>query len=261
MDIDFIKYSGNGNDFVLIDKRQANISLSLKRIIQICDRRFGIGGDGVILVDVPNNQENNFSIRIYNCDGSEAVMCGNAARIAVAYEAQRTNKSDFLFETKNSIYKGQFENEESIIKMSELFDIDKYDISDLGVLGGLYLNTGVPHTVIETKNLESFDLLTEGEKIRNDKRFEGGTNVCFFEVIKKGEINFRVYERGIEGETFCCGTGVMATAVTCKELFNWNGEILVHCLGGEVKAQVDSNLKNLLYKGAVIKCFEGKLKV
>jgi diaminopimelate epimerase len=206
-------------------------------------------------------KNNDFSVRIINCDGSEALMCGNAARIAVAYESSLTSLTQFKFETLNSIYSGEFINNESIIYMSELFDVDKYDISDLGVLGGLYLNTGVPHTVIETKNIEAMDLVKEGQKIRYDERFDGGTNVCFFEVIKKNEIKFRVYERGIEGETHCCGTGVIATAITCKKIFNWSGEILVHCLGGEVHALIENNYKDLVYRGKVDLCFRGQLNL
>lgn len=259
MNIGFIKYSGHGNDFILIDQRDTPIDMTQDQIIRACDRRFGIGADGIIFMDRPSSHDTDFSLRIINCDGSEASMCGNAARIAVAYESSITNKSAFKFETLNSVYKGEFNNNESVIYMSELFDVDKYDISDLGVLGGLYLNTGVPHTVIETKDLESLDLVKEGQKIRHDKRFDGGTNVCFFEVIKKNEIKFRVYERGIEGETHCCGTGVIATAITCKKIFNWDGEIKVHCLGGEVYASIDSEYENLIYRGEVDLCFRGQL--
>lgn len=261
MKVNFKKYSGHGNDFILLDRRIEDYNLSNNQIIKLCDRRFGIGADGIIFMSTPKDNSHDFSIRIINCDASEAIMCGNAARIAVAYEASLTRKEEFIFETKNSIYNGTYKNDESIIRMSELYDVDKYDISDLGVLGGMYLNTGVPHTVIETKNIEQMDLLTEGEKVRYDERFDGGTNVCFFEVVQKNEIKFRVYERGIEGETHCCGTGVMATAITCKKLFNWEGEILVHCLGGEVKAFVSENLKEMIYTGKVEMCFAGVMSL
>ncbi len=261
MKVEFKKYSGHGNDFILLDKRKIDHNLNDQQIIKLCDRRFGVGADGIIFMSQAENKEHDFGLRIINCDASEALMCGNAARIAVAYEASITNKEDFVFETKNSIYEGTFKNNESVIKMSELFDVDKYDISDLGVLGGMYLNTGVPHTVIETKNIEQMDLVAEGEKIRYDERFGGGTNVCFFEVVKKNEIKFRVFERGIEGETHCCGTGVIATAITCKKLFNWMGEILVHCLGGEVKAFIGNDFKEMIYTGKVEMCFDGVIKL
>lgn len=259
--IKFSKYSGHGNDFILIDKRLHPVELSKKQIIAACDRRFGVGADGIIFVDNAISAERHFRISIINCDGSEADMCGNAARIAVAYEANLTLRSKFFFETLNGQYIGEFINNEAVIYMSEIFDIDKYDISDLGILAGMYLNTGVPHTVIEVKNIESLDIVTEGQKIRYDQRFENGTNVCFFEVVQKNEIKFRVYERGVEGETHCCGTGVIASAITCKKLFNWQGELLVHCLGGEVYAIVDDKFKEVTYRGRVDLCFKGELSL
>lgn len=259
MKIDFTKYSGHGNDFVLIDLRDSDIELSKDSIISICNRRFGVGADGIIFISL--SSQSDFSMRIKNCDGSEADMCGNAARIAVYHEYLKTKKSSFKFQTLNSRYEGKFEGGESCIKMSELYDVNKYDISDLGFLSGMYLNTGVPHTVVETKNIEELDLINEGLKIRHDSRFTNGTNVCFFEVIKKNEIKFRVYERGVEGETHCCGTGIVATAVTCKKLLNWDGEILVHCLGGEVKVSVSHDLKEILYKGKVDLSFKGSFEL
>jgi diaminopimelate epimerase len=258
MKIKFRKYSGHGNDFIVIDQRIERFDLTADSFIKLSSRRFGIGGDGVIIID-HSFKDKDYSLRIYNMDGSEALMCGNAARISVAYNAEVMNKTSFEFDTKNSIYSGKFENGEAIIKMSELFDIDKYDISDLSVLGAMYLNTGVPHAVIQITDIENFDLETKGSLIRHDERFDGGTNVCFFEVVKSHEIKFRVFERGIEGETHCCGTGIIATAVTCKELFNWSGEIKVHCLGGEVRAIINEDLSDLQFAGKVDLCFEGTI--
>lgn len=257
MKFQFIKYSGHGNDFILIDKRVENIQFTPNLAKAICSRHFGVGGDGVILIDHAKG-DHDFSMRIWNTDGSVADMCGNAARVSVAYNHKITGKNEFSFETLNSIYQGQFKNNESIIKMSEVFDVDAIDISDIAHLGGMYLNTGVPHTVIQVKEIESLDFMARGLAIRHDQRFDGGTNVCFFEVVDSHEIKFRVFERGIEGETKCCGTGIVATAITCKELFNWTGELLVHCLGGEVKVNLNDDLSEIFYSGSVKLCFEGQ---
>ncbi|MCT4642186.1 MAG: diaminopimelate epimerase [Bacteriovoracaceae bacterium] len=260
MKLHFVKYSGHGNDFILVDKRTQRVDLTLDQIQKICDRRFGIGADGIIYID-HSRKGNDYDLRIWNLDGSEAIMCGNAARISVAYNYSLTKKTSFKFDTKNSVYNGDFKNDEAIIKMSELFDIDKYDISDLTVLGGMYLNTGVPHAVIQVADVENLNLVLEGAKVRHDERFDGGTNVCFFEVVGSKEIKFRVFERGVEGETLCCGTGVIASAITCKELFNWDGKIIVHSAGGTLSANIDKELSNILLCGKVEKCFEGTYEI
>jgi diaminopimelate epimerase len=258
--IKFKKYSAHGNDFILIDQRVNRVELNEKLVQKLCHRNLGIGGDGIILIDEAKG-DHDFSMSIWNCDGSVADMCGNAARISVAYSHLITQKTQFTFKTLNSVYEGYFKDGEAIIKMSEVFDLDAIDITDLAPLGGMYLNTGVAHTVIQVKDIESLNINSRGLLIRHDERFEGGTNVCFFEPIRSGEIKFRVFEKGVEGETMCCGTGIVATAITCKELFNWTGEILVHCLGGEVKVSLNDDLSRILYQGRVDLVFEGEFKI
>jgi len=123
----------------------------------------------------------------------------------------------------------------------------------------LYLNTGVPHSVIAVEHLDEFDVSKMGAKIRNSFSYNNGTNVCFFEVeeVEKQQVKARFFERGVEGETLCCGTGVMAIAVACNQFYAWSGKIIVNTRGGKLNAGVDKGLKNLYYQGEVKLIYQG----
>lgn len=260
----FYKYSGSGNDFVLLNNLDASFRLRPSLIKEWCKRREGIGADGVILVE--SSKSHDYAIRIWNADGSEAEMCGNAARSCVhfVHHVLKFGKEKYYFETMNGVYEGRpLEGDFVQVKMTELYDMGKIEVSDFSTKGALYLNTGVPHTVVQVNNVEGINVVSLGKVIRNDVRFPNGTNVDFFEVVDKDKqiIKLRVYERGVEDETLCCGTGVMATAVTCKKLFGWNGEITVHAKGGCLSAVVDEDLKDLYFQGEVKLVFTGELDV
>lgn len=259
--IPFTKYSGSGNDFIIFDNRNESIELTSNEIIQLCKRKEGIGADGVVYFNKPK-KENDFSIRIINADGTEAEMCGNASRSVVHFAYHRLKLKDsprFIFDTMNSVYEGAICDNEVKIKMTELYDVDAIDISDLSTKASLFLNTGVPHAVLQVSEVDEVNIEELGSAIRFDKRFPNGTNVCFFQIKdqKKQSIKLRVFERGVEAETLCCGTGIMATAITCSKKFNWIGEVNVSARGGELKAIVDKDLKNLFFQGSVEFIYEG----
>lgn len=258
----FYKYSGSGNDFILLDQMETSFKVKISDIKNWCQRREGIGADGVIVISPSKDRD--YELRIWNADGSEAEMCGNAARSSIHYMAKhRKNIKDlYQFETMNGLYEGSLVDGDVVkVRMTELYDVNKISVDDLGRKGSLYLNTGVPHTVIQVNNVEDVNIQSLGRTIRNDVRFQNGTNVDFFEVMNEKEqrIKLRIYERGVEDETLCCGTGVMATAVACAKFFNWSGEIKVHTRGGELCALVDESLENLYFQGAVSSVFSGDL--
>jgi diaminopimelate epimerase len=259
----FYKYSGSGNDFIFIDNRQEVFRARPSVIVELCKRKEGIGADGVILIG--NSKKHDFEMRIFNADGSEAEMCGNGARCSVHfayYFLKLKDEKHFIFETMNGVYEGEVVAKDEVkIKMTELYDVDSVNINDLSGKRALYLNTGVPHAVIQVSSVEDVNIKAIGSAIRNDVRFPNGTNVDFFEVLnaKDQTIKLRVYERGVEDETLCCGTGVMATAISCAKFFNWSGTVNVYAKGGYLKAIVDTDLKNLFFQGEVKMLFQGEI--
>lgn len=261
--MEFFKYSGSGNDFIFLDNRQGKIKLIPSKIKQWCSRREGIGADGVVLFEL--SQAADFGLRIFNADGSEAEMCGNATRCGVHFARQVLNLSAanrFQIEMMNGVYHGEMIEDDLIrIKMTELYDEGAINISDLGGKNNLYLNTGVPHAVVQVASVEDVNVKRLGEAIRHDVRFPAGTNVDFFEVIDplKKTIKLRVYERGVEDETLCCGTGIMATAIACNRFFNWQGEITVFAKGGTLQAIVDKS--QFFFQGRVQLVYKGFLSV
>ena len=261
--MEFYKYSGSGNDFIFIDNRDGKFRVKSKDIINWCKRREGIGADGVITIGT--SEKYDFEMRIFNADGSEAEMCGNGARCSVHfayYHLKIKPTKHYKFETMNGVYEGEVVSEDEVkVKMTELYDVDSISVSDLSSKKAMYLNTGVPHTVVQVSSVEDVNVKRLGSAIRNDVRFTSGTNVDFFEVVDESNqaIKLRVYERGVEDETLCCGTGVMATAVSCAKFFNWNGTIQVYAKGGHLKAIVDPDFKELYFQGNVSMLFKGEI--
>lgn len=259
--MEFFKYSGSGNDFLLFDNRDESVKMTPSLVKDLCTRRQGVGADGVILLN-KSKENNDFSLRIWNADGSEAEMCGNASRSIVHYAyhiAKIKTDTHFIFDTMNGTYEGHIVGKEVKIKMTELYDVEAINVSDFGQKVGMYLNTGVPHCVLQVSSVEAVNVESLGSVIRRDVRFPAGTNVDFFEVVDNENqvLKLRVYERGVEAETLCCGTGIMATAVTCAKKLGWTGEIKVHAKGGLLKAIVNKELNDLYFQGEVKMVFKG----
>lgn len=244
--IPFYKYQGTGNDFIIIDNRDAIFPKENREWIEeICNRRFGIGADGLMLVE--NSTLGDFKMVYYNSNGKIGSMCGNGGRCIVAF-------ANFLgifqhkttFEAIGKMYEAKIENGLVSLKMNDVEDIqsnpDHY-----------FLDTGSPHHVTFEKEISNIDVFTVGKKIRyGNPYFETGTNVNFVEQINGNTFKVRTYERGVENETLSCGTGVTAVAIA-SHLSNRSksDHIKLQTLGGEL--EVSFTVENSIYKKIILK--------
>ncbi len=207
MEIQFSKYQGTGNDFVIIDNRDGSIALSNTQIAFLCDRRFGVGSDGLIMLGTAN--EYDFSMAYYNADGTEGSMCGNGARCLVQFAHDHgIVKEKYFFIAIDGPHEATIEKNGWIhLKMS---DVNAVEVGDHFFV----TNTGSPHYVQLINGVEKFDVFTAGKAIRYNERFKAeGVNVNFIE-FHNDHLFVRTYERGVENETYSCGTGVTASAIT-----------------------------------------------
>ncbi len=211
----FWKYCAAGNDFILLDHRPSN--LDLIDIAKLCDRRFGIGADGLLIVD-QSTESLDFKMTYFNADGGEVEMCGNGARSCAHWYYLQTKKTQMEFVTnKGSIYQAKYISEgKAEVSMDELSDEEMIKTNDFYPhLESIYMNTGVPHTVVllnKEDDLEDFRWMADAPNLRADKRFSKGCNINFIQLVNTNEINLRTFERGVEAETLACGTGAVAAA-------------------------------------------------
>jgi len=237
MSLEFWKMNGAGNDFIVIDNRDRKISLSQDEIARLCHRHRGIGADGLLAVE-PARGDADFSMRYYNADGGEAEMCGNGAR-CFARMAQRLrddSSEELSFETLAGVVRASFDGADVRIGLSVPVDLQMgVSLDILGVPWDVHsINTGVPHTVVVTRDLEDFDLEGIGRAIRRHPRFApAGTNANALQQIGPSEIRIRTYERGVEGETLACGTGMVAAAIIHHELTGCPSPVTVWVQGGD----------------------------
>lgn len=222
----FTKIAASGNDFILIDNRKHIFPVKNKRFIQsLCAFHKGIGADGILLLE--KSRIANFKMRIFNPDGSEPDMCGNGARCISLYAwEQRLIPKKFAIETLAGIIKAQIEPKDCV-------KIYLNKPKNIKLSKKIYtINTGVPHAIIYVPNIDKIDVEKIGRKIRWAKAYQpSGTNVDFFQILGKNRISVRTYERGVEGETLACGTGVTASAII---------SVLIHKLKSPVYAETKS---------------------
>jgi len=235
--IHFNKMNGAGNDFVVIDNRDLKTNLSKEQIEALCDRHRGIGADGLLAVE-PAESGADYKFRYYNADGGEAEMCGNGARCFGKFTARLDgdDRSEVSFETIAGTLSAEILGDNVRIAMSDPFDLDmKADCDIEGLNSDIQvLNTGVPHAVAFVKDLADLNVVKFGAAIRYDARFApNGTNANFAEVISEDHIAIRTYERGVEGETLACGTGMTACALIHHLLTDAPSPIKVDVAGGD----------------------------
>jgi len=243
MRIEFEKMNGAGNDFIMIDNRDGLIQLAHTHIRQLCDRRRGIGADGVILLE-PEPQAD-FRMRYYNRDGGEAEMCGNGARCVARFAAslglggRKDGKVVLRFATTPGLMGATVDEGHVTIEMTNATSFEKsvsLVVADRSEIVHV-INTGVPHVVIETPDVNTIaddEILERGRRIRYHERFEPqGTNVNFVSVSPERAVEIRTYERGVEGETFACGTGAVAGAVVTAQLATTSSPVKMITRGGE----------------------------
>jgi len=205
MIIEFYKYQGTGNDFILIDDRENEFNIDDMGLISaLCERRMGIGGDGLILLR--EHETLDFEMIYFNADGKQSSMCGNGGRCIIAFaNLLEMVKTKTTFMAIDGEHKGKITEEAIALQMQDVSKIE-------GVGDGLVIDTGSPHYIEMVDDLEHLDVNKEGRRIRNSKEFKKeGINVNF--VLDAAQLQMRTYERGVEGETLSCGTGVVATAI------------------------------------------------
>ena len=251
--IEFFKYQGTGNDFVMIDNRDLIFPKEREIIENLCDRRFGIGGDGLILLE--NDPSADFKMVYYNSDGNESTMCGNGGRCLVAFAHFLDIFEDrTVFNAIDGLHEAEIHN--GIVKL-KMIDVDGIKNID----ADFELNTGSPHFVTFVEMLKDYKVFEKGNKIRNSTSYcEQGINVNFVEKIAENEIFIRTYERGVEDETFSCGTGATAAALVFlkdKKL----SSVKVKVLGGNLKVYAEKDgegFKNIWLEGPAKQVFKGK---
>src|SRR5690606_16077674 len=226
----FYKYQGTGNDFVMIDNRLQTFSKKdAKRISFLCDRRFGIGADGLILLE--NHPDFDFKMVYYNADGNESSMCGNGGRCLVAFAKQLGVISEnAIFEAIDGVHHATIKGDIIRLQMQDVLAIEKHS-------NHVFLNTGSPHHVQFEDHIEDFDIKTKGATIRYGEPYnETGSNVNFVKKINHQVFAVRTYERGVEDETLSCGTGVTAVALAMHALNETDENLLtLQVQGGELQ--------------------------
>lgn len=266
--LEFYKYEGTGNDFVMIDNRDLNFRKDTELIKNLCDRRFGIGGDGLILLENDSEdpshlhkescQSADFRMVYYNSDGNESTMCGNGGRCIVAFaHFLDVFEEKCTFNAIDGLHEAEVSNGIVKLKMIDVKNITKD--GDASVM-----NTGSPHYVKYVEDLEDFEVYQRGSEIRNSETYRReGINVNFVEKINDGELFVRTYERGVEDETYSCGTGVTAAALTYLQNQDAHS-VKIKVLGGNLKVYAEKdgeNFKNIWLEGPAKQVFKGKINI
>ena len=254
----FYKYQGTGNDFVIVDNRLQFIDKNdTKRIATICDRRFGIGADGFILLE--NDENVDFKMVYYNADGNESTMCGNGGRCIVAFAKFLNiidNETEFI--AVDGLHKAKIEDGLVHLQMQDVSEIESFE-------NHIFLDTGSPHHVELVSELKNFDVKSNGSKIRYAEPYnEAGSNVNFVEQLSIENFAVRTYERGVEDETLSCGTGVTAVALAMHKSGKTKADkISLQTQGGQLKVTFNFNDKaynNIWLIGPAQQVFKGEIE-
>ena len=260
MQLEFYKYQGTGNDFVMVDNRteffpKENIDL----IAHLCDRRFGIGGDGLILLE--NDTETDFKMVYYNSDGNQSSMCGNGGRCLVAF-AKNLNiiENSTTFIATDGLHHATISND-------GLVALQMIDVTDVQVHPNyVFMNTGSPHHVAIVDDLENYNIKENGARIRyGDLYGKTGSNVNFVKQIDWNTFSLRTYERGVEDETLSCGTGATAVAIAMNVLGNTDASsINLNVEGGKLIVsfdRYDNIFTQVTLKGPAEFVFKGTIEI
>lgn len=258
MQLEFYKYHGAGNDFVLVDNRAKNIALTTEQIAFLCNRHTGIGADGLMLLEEADGYD--FRMVYYNSDGNESTMCGNGGRCITAFARQLgmiEDKASFVAidGPHTSFYTADGNISLHMQDVTEVNHFNSYSI----------LNTGSPHYVLWVDDVKNKDVVHEGRAIRNQPEFQPkGINVNFTQKMPDG-LWIRTYERGVEDETLSCGTGVTAGAIaaTCNETGTFSTRI--YTPGGQLQVSFTKDsagtAKDVILTGPAVFVFEGKIVI
>jgi diaminopimelate epimerase len=216
--IPYWKYEGAGNDFVALDARDGLPELETALIREVCDRRLGIGADGVLVIEPAAESGIHFRMVYYNADGSRGEMCGNGARCIAAFALLRgAAPASMRFLTDAGTYSAQVREDAISVAFPDIREtvVEKRAITEGRAWEGDYLPVGVPHFVTWVNDLDRVDVARIGRALRHHEAFAPrGTNVNFAQILGPASLRLRTYERGVEAETLACGTGSVATALT-----------------------------------------------
>ncbi|MCA0133049.1 diaminopimelate epimerase [Winogradskyella alexanderae] len=253
----FYKYQGTGNDFIIIDNRLQIVNKNdTKRIEELCDRRFGIGADGFILLE--NDEFSDFKMVYYNADGKESSMCGNGGRCIVAF-ANYLGIIDKVtkFSAIDGLHNASIDNGFVSLQMGNVEGVKVFE-------DHTFLDTGSPHHVEMVSEIKNLDVKTKGSEIRYGASYGAeGSNVNFVEPISDNLFSVRTYERGVEDETFSCGTGVTAVALAMHANNKTKtNTVFLDTLGGKLQVNFkpsETGYKDVWLIGPAVQVFKGEL--
>jgi len=270
MIFDFVKMNGAGNDFVLFDNRSHAIALTTEQIVRLCDRHRGVGADGVIGLVPCKSGRADWAWEFWNSDGSVAEMCGNGARCFARYIQRMTGHTALTsFETVAGVISAEFRGELVSVNLTapqaERLNL-KVLLKSAGETVIHSLNTGVPHAVIYVPDADQAMLSTVGPEVRRHAEFgPRGTNVNFVQVLGPDSIRVRTFERGVEGETLACGTGVTAAALVSSRVHGFASPVKVRVQGGddlEVSfTETNGVFSDVRLCGPADFCFYGRIEI
>ena len=259
MKLTFYKYQGTGNDFVMVDNRDLKISKNDTKLIgQLCDRKFGIGADGLILLENSEDPEDDFKMIYFNADGNESSMCGNGGRCLVAFaKFLKIIENSARFTAIDGVHEATINNGIVSLKMQDVKRVSSNE-------NFLFLDTGSPHHVTFSENIGLKDIKKEGAAIRYSDRYgQAGTNVNFVEAVSPNSFSVRTYERGVEDETLSCGTGVTAVAIAAFESGRTDArEVKLITPGGELSVRFNKSsdgYSDIWLSGPASQVFKGEI--
>lgn len=258
MMVNFSKYHGTGNDFILINGFHQELpELTPPLVAHWCHRHFGVGADGLIVLK-PGSFQSDFHMDYYNADGNPGSMCGNGGRCAARFAADEgiVSHSDMRFSAFDGMHQARLGDQGLVeLKMAPAGQIRSLSNTDW------FTDTGSPHVVRLVSDPDSVPVFTEGRKIRYSPEFApGGTNVNFV-AFRDREIRVRTYERGVENETLSCGTGVVASALVVGRILGRNGSFRIQTPGGNLEVVISPDAKDISLTGPALKVFSGSLPV
>src|SRR5437899_133303 len=269
MVLEFTKMNGAGNDFVLVDNRAQKLKLSRDQIVRLCDRHRGVGADGVMILVPCASGKADWAWEFYNSDSSTGEMCGNGARCFARFVKRRTNLNrDFTFETAAGVIAAKFEGHKVTVNLTAPKDLRLNERVQLSVGPQTLhsLNTGVPHAVLFVPDADKAMVQQLGPEIRRHPHFAPrGTNVNFVQLLGPNHIRVRTFERGVEGETLACGTGVTASALVSARVHKFVSPVKVQVQGGdqlEVSfSDQNGGFENVTLSGPAEFVFEGRMEI
>jgi diaminopimelate epimerase len=260
MKIEFYKYQGTGNDFVIVDNRSNEYAnLTSKQVKHICDRNFGVGADGLMLLGKKEGYD--FEMIYYNSDGNQSTMCGNGGRCLVQFAYHRgIKRSTYNFIAIDGDHKAEIDGDGTVSLQMQNVDLVNYHNSYV------IINTGSPHFVKFDNTVKNIDVATRGHEIRYSKEFaEKGINVNFVESTGEDSIFVRTYERGVENETLSCGTGVTAAALLSAHNEKGFNTVRVKTLGGNLSVEFnkidDQHFDNIWLCGPAELVYTGEIEL